>query len=665
MVKAALAWVKNLGRNGWDPPIEVTNTRSVESRNVQLYKGGLGTKRGGSVSVTITGVTAPVLGIFEYIQTALASAELWLVDSSATTKILRCAGGSSFTNETLKDNYVSNPELTSTAVLNGKHYIAYKSGVNRLHVYDPNNASADTVRRTGLKAFAAGPTVANTGSGSYAATARYYRTRSIEQQSGVTTRRSEPSAATLFTPSGSGTAARVTRPTAVSENETHWEVEGSTDGITFYVVAGDAANAIASPIAIATTTYDDSSTVTTWGTTLTASAVSGTYTPFPSVKCLGTDGKHLYGFGNYELVAGDSVTPKSGRFYFTPPLDTTTTNDDERISNTTTIQGWIDVSRSAGTIDRGCSPKPVNNAIFCFQDRGVYALYPTESAITPYRRVVVNPQVGNLAQQAIVVGIDRNGKTACYFLDPVLGPYTVGGPDGLAWCGKDVADIWATVNRDATTCAASGEWFPDLSLILWLVAINGSNTPNFGIGLDPTKMAPDAQGDLRGGWVTWDGDFVSSVPIRCFSNTLNATRSSKRVPYTGGASKLLRYDPTVNRDDTTTVQAYVTGGAQVVGTEVTTLDVSYVIASAQSGVTLQQTLIRNTSDETPRTSTVPLDPVGSEATVLRKFGASGGSLDSALTDAWCFQPQIGDSAAANTAWQVNQWRARITQGAEF
>lgn len=654
-----LRWLKNRGRNGWDPPIDVPGDQSVEARNVHLYNDGLGTRRGGSVSVTITGVTV-IQAMFEYVATSLAAAELWVADSLG--KIFRCSGGSSFTQQTLADAYSGNVELTSATVLNQKLYLAYhSSGTNRVHVFDPNNASANTVRRAGLRAFGAAPTVANTGSGTYPATLRYYRTRSIEQQSSVTMRRSEPSASVSFTPSGSGTAARITRPTAISEGETHWEVEGSTDNVTFYVVAGDAAGALSGPIVIGTTTYDDSSTPSTWQTTLTAAAPTGTYVPFPSVKCLGTDGKRLYGFGVWETAAGDSVAPKNGRFYFTPVLDTIVgfAGDDERISNTTTIQGFIDATRNAGGVDRGCSPKPVNNVIFCFQDRGVFAFYPTESAVTPYRRVAISTAVGNLAQQAIVVAVDHTGGAACFFMDPVRGPYTVGGGAyGLKWCGKDVADIWATVNRDATGVAACGEWFPDRSQIIWLVATNGANSPNFAIVLDPTKLQEDEHGDLRGGWTTYDGDWVTQQCIRTFSTTLAATRSSTRTPYTG-ATKLLRYDESVFRDDTTNYQAYVKSGAIALEDHVVTVERAYLIADAKSA-TVRASLIRNTGDETARTSDVTTTPVGSQVTVLKRFE------DAALVDAWAVQVQLGDSAAQNANFgTLNQYRAEIVVGAPF
>jgi hypothetical protein len=123
--------------------------------------------------------------------------------------------------------------------------------------------------------------------------------------------------------------------------------------------------------------------------------------------------------------------------------------------------------------------------------------------------------------------------------------------------------------------------------------------------------------------------------------------------------KLLRYDETVNRDDTTAFKAFITSGAQAVQNNNLAIERAYTIASAESGVNLQQSLTRNTGDEANRTSTVSLTPLGSETTVLRKFE------DAALTDAWSWQVTIGDAAAANTAWQVFQWRARISMGGEL
>jgi hypothetical protein len=652
---ADVLWIKNRGRDGWSSLLDVALDRSVETRNAHLYDSGLGTRRGGSTSVTATGVTMPINAMAEFIRGQdPTAAELYLVDASSggTGTFYRCAAGASFTALTVGDPITGSPVFTSAVTLNGKLYLAYKSGVNRLHVYDPNNASANTVRRAGVAPFTAAATVADTGAGAYAATLRYYTCRMVEQQSSLVIRRSESNASVSFTPSGAGTAARITRPVSTNpDSATHWEVYGSTDNVTFYGPL--------SSIAIGVTTYDDSSTPSTWATTFDAEPSAGTYALFPAVKCIGTTGTRLYGLGVWETSAGDALAPKNGRFYFGPVLDSTATHDDERISNTTTIKGYIDLARNSGAADRGCTSSPVNNVIYAFQSQGVYGLLPTESATVPYRRVVFSTTIGNLAQQAIVTAVDRAGRPCAYFLDPNRGPYTVGGADGLRWCGKDVADLWATVNKDASVLVACGEWFSDRSQVIFLVATGASTTPNLALVLDPTEMEPDEQGDLRGGWITYDGDWVSSRCIRMFSNTLAATRSSTKVPYTGGASKLLRYNEAVNQDDTTNFQAYVTSGALTVQHRSIEVKKAYLLASAQSGVSVQQSLSRNTGDETARTSTVVLTPTGSQAHVLKKFE------DTALQDAWAYQVTLGDAAAQNVAWVLHQYRHVVSVGSEL
>lgn len=91
----------------------------------------------------------------------------------------------------------------------------------------------------------AAPSVANTGAGAYAATLRYYRIQWADSNA----TESELGPATSFTPSGSGTHARVTRPGVTSANITNWAVFGSADGVSYKNISGS--------IAIGTTTYDD------------------------------------------------------------------------------------------------------------------------------------------------------------------------------------------------------------------------------------------------------------------------------------------------------------------------------------------------------------------------------------------------------------------------
>lgn len=99
-------------------------------------------------------------------------------------------------------------------------------------------------------------TVANTGAGAYAATIRYYKIQFLTVVSGLVTQASELGPVFSFTPSGSGTAARVTRPAVPTDADgtpaTHWTVWASDTS-----VDADFVN-ISTNIAVATTTYDDS-----------------------------------------------------------------------------------------------------------------------------------------------------------------------------------------------------------------------------------------------------------------------------------------------------------------------------------------------------------------------------------------------------------------------
>lgn len=656
-----VAWTRNRGRNGWDDPLGVGDGWCVECRNIHYYNGGLGTKRGGSTSIGISGATGPINAAVEYIPGQdPTKAELFLVDASTPNKILRGNTGTNsttltLTSLTLTDTIRNSPHIFSAVGLNGKLYCAYNpvdgalAVVNRLHVFDPI-LSTSTLRRAGLAPFAAAATVANTGAGAYPATLRYYKTRNVIQESSITVVRSEANSSVSFTPSGAGTAARITRPTAVGEAETHWEVYGSTDDVTYY---GPIAT-----VAIATTTYDDSSTPSTWATSYDAEPVAGFHTPMPAVKYLATNGSRLLGFGVWASSAGDSLTPRDGRVYIGPVLDSSSTHDDERINNTTSLQGWLDVARNSGAVDRGITSRPVNNTFYVFQSVGIYGLIPTENDVTPYRRVVIDSAKGAVNNQSIVLAQDRNGAACAYFLDPTLGPCVLGGSQGLKWCGKDVKDLWDTVNLDATTQVAHGCWYPDRNQVLWWVATGSNNEPTLALALDVTEQEVDEAGDLRGGWSVYDGDFAKARSSVMFSNTVAATRSIKRVPYVGlTAGTFLRYDESVTSDNSTTFQAYATSGALAQDTHALEVKRAYLRGGASSGTTIQQSLVRNFGDETSRTSTVTLTPTGSATLVLKKFE------DAALQDGDAVQVTLGDVSAVASAWTLYRWNAEVETGA--
>lgn len=645
---ALVTWSRCRGRNGWDAPQDIPGDMAEEVLNMHFYDGGIGTKRGGAISTgTLTGFTGPFNALFSWVPGQNPAArELFAVDSTATKKIGRMAAGSTLTALTVGDAIATTPQEVMAATINGKLFIAYDSTVNRLHVYDPGY-STTALRRVGLAATAAA-TVANTGSGSYTATIRYYRIAVTEQRSSVTVRRSNLSAAVSFTPSGSGTAARITQPTLPGEGETHWEVYASDDGVLYY---GPIATTV-----VGTTTVDDSLEPSVYETTYSLAPEEGANTPFPSVKFLYSNGSRLFGLGVWETSAGDSHTPLAGTVYVSPVLDSSSIHDEERCSNTTTAVGRVILSRNAGGADRGLAG--FGNLVMAFQDVGIYALVPTENANTPFRRVQYSSKLGAVSQRSIVEAEDELGRPAVYFLDPVRGPYRLG-HDGLKWVGKDVKDIWDTVNLAASTVVAHGRYHERKRQIWWWVATGSSNDPDTMIVLDLTEQRVDDEGDLRGGWVKWTGDLAACRCSCMMATTLGASMSLGLSPYAAPATgtTLLKADTSDATDNGTQFQAYVQSGGIVVDPLIVNkaLVRSHLLAKAASGVTLTQTLIRNFGDETSRTDTVSLTAAGSETRVLRKFEAA------ALQDACVFQVRIGDASASSSQWTLDRWYGSVEQ----
>lgn len=645
-----LRWFTCHGRNGYDSPLaidRVTPGQVAECLNVHLYGDSeMVTKRAGSSPLTLTGdAHSGINNLFRHVPgQAETAAEVFLIDNSGTTKILRVAGGTAKVNLTLMDTLADAINVCAVS-LNGKLFFAYNSAVNRLHVFDPNYDTT-SIRRVG-EGTPAAATVANTGAGAYPATVRYYRIAFTRQVGGVTKQRSLLSASVSFTPSGAGTAARITEPASLSEGETHWEIYGSTDNALYY-----------GPLytdVVGSTTRDDSSTPSTWATSFSLSPSEGANTPFPSVKFLATDGNRLVGFGFWESAAGDSLTPKAGQVVFSPVLDTSGINDEERVSNTTTLIGTINISRNAGAEERGLVY--FGDRFLAGFSRGIFALLPTGNDASPFRRVGLTRRLGFVNQQSICIGQDENGQEALYFLDPSDGPYRYTPTNGFQWCGKDVKDLWDTFNDAGVLGKAWAVYYADMKQVWFGIATGASDATTKILVLDVvTGRATESDG-VRGGWTVYTGDLASTRCGAMLPKTIAATMTRALVPYVGqsGLTTILKYDPAVTSDNSMPFQAYI----ESFGFEIEpvfqnkAVAKSYVLGKAETGVTLTQTLIRNFGDETNRTDTVVMTAAGSETRLLKKFEAS------ALVEAFAFQVRLGDSAAAANAWVIDRWYARV------
>jgi hypothetical protein len=333
-------------------------------------------------------------------------------------------------------------------------------------------------------------------------------------------------------------------------------------------------------------------------------------------------------------------------------LDSSDSDDDERISNTTDFVGYIDVQRNSGSEDRALAG-PINGQIMVFQSRGVTFLAQTGNATTPFRRVHETSGVGAVSQESTFEGEDEAGRTAIYWLDPIRGPYRYGSM-GMEWCGYDVQDIWATVNLAATTRVASGVYDPELRACIFGLATT-SQTANviteFLAFFVREGRSTQTEG-VRGGWVRWsEASATTFRTMAMLPASLGATMSRKLKPYFGDSTNLRRWnDDSSTQDGTTSFQAYVQSKAFDYGRlwHHKRISEAYLQASAQSGVTITQTFIRNFGDETNRTSTVLLTAAGSETRVVKKFE------DSACADVKMLQVRLGDAAASTATWTLDE-----------
>lgn len=260
------------GLNNTDPAQALHPDECTDATNVEFFASSCGERRLGcaTISLTSSGLTVEsnICHISQWFPTNVPTLPE-LIGIAVTPGVsVSCARRntsgtwSAIIPSEVPTNMAPDVFGVVTQPLDANNFIAYRSSVDRLHLI----TTGSTWRKAGLAAPSAAPTAANTaGTGSFSGT-RYYRVRYIEKSGSTVVRRSEPSATLTFTPSGTAPSATVTKPAAVSEGETHWEIEASLDNANFYRL---------SQIVVATTTYvDTASSAKTFPTAVVAAPVS-------------------------------------------------------------------------------------------------------------------------------------------------------------------------------------------------------------------------------------------------------------------------------------------------------------------------------------------------------------------------------------------------------
>ena len=465
------------------------------------------------------------------------------------------------------------------------------------------------------------------GASAVSAILRYYRIRWTVQVGGITVRRSEPSASVSFTPSGAGTAVRVTQPTVAGEGETHWEVEGSTDGITFYRIA---------TVAIGTTTYDDSAATSSYSSN-TLSDLTGKYTVQKSYRFIAADQNRLLGLGSY------TATDKQNRLEISAVIGSSDIGDAERV-DTSQVNSIIDFDENDSGDVAGLLG-PIVGSFFVFKTRQVHQLTPTGSTQQPYRTEAISKSIGALNPLAIARAEDAIGNAALYWMSH-RGPYRWS-LAGLEYIGRGVEDYiigpTATMNLAATKVLTRVVYYTDKRQVYFWWATGAGNDPNQGWIYDVQS----------GGWSRIPtGDKWSNV--RCavmFANTLGAAMSRDLKPYVGqtGAAKQIWKTDTGTTDNGTTYQAYIVtkdyepGGPGFYGE----VGSATLLAKVATGVTLTLTTTADFGIQTS-TGTALLTATGAETRVSVDLPGSE------LSGVSFVRHQLGDAAAIDNTWSLDR-----------
>jgi hypothetical protein len=356
--------------------------------------------------------------------------ELWLVDNFG--RIDRRVSGTWQFGVPTVSQYPGVFDLSGFDVngvsLHGKFFLAGSSGLNGLMVWDGTQ-----LRYAGFPHPPAAPVVTDSASGGSYDTTRYFRVRYVEQQSGITVRRSEPSPSTAFVPSGSNDGAVITKPSGTEaftsiymNGQTHWEIEASLDDILFYRVA---------TAAIGTASYTDTTAAAIGYSDNTLSDTIGDNTAPESVRHVAVDDDRL-------VLAGHRSTPAlDSRLQWTPVEAAPGVGNDERIPTATSNFLGLD------TLDGGGITALVageSGNLYVFKLERTYTLARTGVLESAYRSQTESRSLG-ATKRGAVSGQDRAGTPCVYFTDFNHGLCRIGSA-GIEQLGEDVKSTWEQVS---------------------------------------------------------------------------------------------------------------------------------------------------------------------------------------------------------------------------
>jgi hypothetical protein len=601
-------------------PARLAVDQLSQAFDVEFWDGAVCGRRNGSVTKVTTAGSATQESLFVHTPTTDPDDDRLVVANGASPGVVTFYNHAyGATTPTINPADAFDFTLgVAWASLHGKLFIAAKSAVDRLHVYDGSH-----IRRTGLAAPAA-PSVANTGFGSFAG-ARQYRVRFTVQSGGETVLRSEPSPVTAFTPSGSGLAARITKPADTGEGATHWEVEEIAATGSWYRIA---------TVAVGTTTYDDSLAIADIPTNGVLSEDAGDYDLQYSARWLTVDEDRLILGGSHDdatLSARVAWTP-IGAAGQDPASSSIGVGNDERLP--ADVGGFLDFD----TLDGGglTGLAAWEGKVIIFKLNQTHQMTRSQSRLRAYLPDTLSRRHGAIPN-SIVEGTDVDGLSCLYFLDPDVGPMQLGFR-GFRVLAPELQRTWKDqVNLDAAQ-VASVTYHPEKRQVWWHVAIGAATKPS-------RRWMYSVESD---------GVVYQTIPA-----PVRAAQPWNGKPHClidgAGAGTPIIYqadDPSTVTDYTgATFRAYIRSKAFQLAGVLTRFNIAsgLIEAGALAATSVAVYLIRDWGLETRGPFTASIAPAGAEPFVIRP-------LDSCyVSDAVTIEIEIGDPVAGSGAgaWQIH------------
>lgn len=599
------------GYNDNEPPNAIDDDQCEIAMNVEFFHSMLGERRGGSQAFDLGESAISTEDLIVHLNSYypapnMLEAELMAVavTEGVSTSVSGYAPADVWFDVTLSDE----PDNTAPYIYQHQSqsfddywFHAYKSAddTDRLHRWDGTSHFP-----AGLSEPAA-PVVVDTAAGGAYTGVRYFRVRFIEYDNTLLfiRRRSEPSDATTFTPSGANSGALITMPALLGEGETKWEVEASADNANFYRIA---------TVDVGTTTYTDTTAdPADYATNGVLSEDIGMYITIPSARYLAVDGDRLLFAGSFE---DDLLASRVG---WTPVRKAPGVGNSERYDQT--VDSFLDLDSFEGGGITGIS-QAMLGSVYVFKWSHIYKLARTGSDVDAYHAIPLSKVRGAL-EGSITSAVDEFGRPATYFLDPSVGPCRIG-VTGLQQI-YGVRNLWRTVNTRADKVVCRVCYYPDKQQIYWWVATSGAERPNLVIKIQISELREQQDGILKRGISLADGlgaQAYTATPVIELTE-LDGSTVVHRRPYFAVEGPILFRADVGYRDGEESFKATIRSKAIILTGLLNRWGamVASLLATANSNIAdLRVRFIRNFGLETTEIST-DLAPEAGEDYVIKFF----------------------------------------------